>query len=383
MKILHIGKYYPPFRGGMETALQNVSEGLLDAGHEVTVITAGETTLEQTETIAGPVSGRQGRLIRLGVNGVLFSQPVTADLIGAMRREVTHMNPDIVHVHLPNPLAAAAWEVLCGLLRQPRPVLTVWYHADITRQKLGRHLVKPLLDLCLKRAAGICVAAKALRINSPVLQPFREKVSVVPFGIEEEPWLSVEPRRDGPFLFVGRLVPYKGVAVLLNAMAQDTISELVIVGDGPLKSSLVGRVHELGLNSRVTFAGTLDKEKIAAHLARAMALVLPSVDESEAFGLVQLEAMAAGVPVIATDLPTGVPEVGVAGETGFLVPPNDEDSLAKVLQEIQGDEGLRREMGEAGRRRFIARYSRVRMVDGLVDFYQNSLNRNQEKASAS
>jgi len=370
MKILHIGKYYPPFRGGMETALQNISEGLLDAGHEVTVISAGETSREEQELIIGPKSGREGRLIRAAVKGVVFSQPVTAGLVGLLRREIKLMAPDVVQLHLPNPLAAAAWLALAGLNSARVPAFTVWYHADITRQKVGRLLVKPLLFACLNRAVGVAVAAKALRDRSPILKRFRDQVSVIPFGVAVEPWLSVEARRDGPFLFVGRLVPYKGVDVLLRAMTMDTKTELVVVGDGPLLGELSELTRELGLSDRVNFTGPLNQEGIAAHLAAARGLVLPSVDESEAFGLVQLEAMAAAVPVIASDLPTGVPEVGIDGETGILVHPGDHHSLANALQTLQEDAGLRKKMGCAGRRRFLANFSRSQMIEGLVAFYE-------------
>jgi len=162
MKILHIGKYYPPFRGGMETALQNISEGLLDAGHEVTVISAGETSREEQELIIGPKSGREGRLIRAAVKGVVFSQPVTAGLVGLLRREIKLMAPDVVQLRLPNPLAAAAWLALAGLNSARVPAFTVWYHADITRQKVGRLLVKPLLFACLNRAVGVAVDRKSV-----------------------------------------------------------------------------------------------------------------------------------------------------------------------------------------------------------------------------
>lgn len=373
MKILHIGKYYPPFRGGMETALENICEGLLDAGHEVVVITAGETSREQIESIAGPESGREGRLVRVGVRGVVFSQPLTAGLLGVLRREVARLQPDVVHLHLPNPLAAAAWLALSCCRSSSSPTMAVWYHADITRQKIGRQLLKPLLSACLKRAAGITVAARALRDRSPILADYRSKVSVIPFGIAEEPWLSVEPRRDGPFLFVGRLVAYKGIDILLKALAEVPAAELVIVGEGPLKASLQALAGNLQLKDRVIFAGSLAQAQIAACMAEATALILPSVDESEAFGLVQLEAMASGVPVVATDLPTGVPEVGEDGLTGFLVAPNDSAALAKSLLALHGDPSLRRAMGEAGRARFLAHSSRRRMVERLTNWYEDVL----------
>jgi rhamnosyl/mannosyltransferase len=145
------------------------------------------------------------------------------------------------------------------------------------------------------------------------------------------------------------------------------------VGEGPLEGALRDQVERRGLQERVAFVGTLDEDGIAARLAAARALVLPSVDASEAFGLVQLEAMGAGVPVIATDLPTGVPEVGVPGETGLLVPPGDRAALADALGKLQDDSGLARRLGQAGRKRFCASYTRERMIARLLPWYERIL----------
>ena len=375
MKILHIGKYYPPYRGGMETALANLAEGLLDAGCEVSLVTAGDRRTDQCEVICGPQSGRTGRLVRAGVRGVFNSQPVTPGMVGLLRRELDLFRPDLVQLHLPNPLAAAAWLALEATGAPHRPPLTIWYHADITRQRLGRRLLSPVLNRCLARAAGISVSSTALADLSPVLAPYRQKVAVIPFGIQPQPWLGVVPQLDGPFLFVGRLVGYKGVAGLFEALAAVPGAALVVVGEGPLRETLRKQGERLGILPRVSFVDTLDENGIAGHLGRARALVLPSIDASEAFGLVQLEAMGAGVPVIATDLPTGVPEVGVAGVTGLLVPPGDSQALAAALSRLHGDQALARRLGQAGRERFRSQFTRATMIARLVAWYAEILQR--------
>ncbi|MCB1183411.1 glycosyltransferase [bacterium] len=368
MRIMHVGKYYPPYRGGMETALQALAEGQAAAGAAVSVVVAGGGSEDVREVLGGE-GGGSVVLLRAGVAGTIQSQPLTLGLPALLRREIAGWRPDIVHLHLPNPLAAAAWLALAALPGHDLPPLAVWYHADITRQRLGRRLVSPLLQGCLRRATGIAVASGALRDGSPVLASHRDRVAVLPFGLPLQPWSEVEPRRDGPFLFVGRLVPYKGGDVLLRALARVPGAELVLVGEGPCGPGWAALVDELGLGGRVRFAGTLDETGIAARLGEARALVLPSVDESEAFGLVQLEAMAAGVPVVATDLPTGVPEVGIPGETGLLVSPGDVDGLAAALARLHGDAALRRRLGEAGRRRFRERFTREKMIERTLAWY--------------
>jgi len=373
MRILHVGKYYPPFRGGMETALQNLAEGQLDAGCEVSLVTAGADSLDVCEVIRGPVTGKCGRLARAAVLGVVNSQPVTPGLVGMLRREVALFSPDVVHLHLPNPLAAAAWIGLVVSGFSTSASLAVWYHADITRQRLGRRLVRPLVAACLSRAAGICVSSQSLVKQSPVLLTHAGKVAVLPFGIAPQPWLDVQPTGDGPFLFVGRLVPYKGVAVLLEALQRVPAASLVIVGEGPEKESLAAQASRLAIRQRVRFVGTLDERGIAGHLARARALVLPSVDASEAFGLVQLEAMGSAVPVVATDLPTGVPEVGVPEETGLLVAPGDVAGLAGAMERLLADPQWAQALGQAGRQRFRQRYTREQMTVKVIAWYGDLL----------
>ncbi|MEN8005648.1 MAG: glycosyltransferase [Candidatus Krumholzibacteriota bacterium] len=381
MRILHIGKYYPPYLGGMETVLRNLTEGLLDRDCRVTVLSAGDGPVEVIEEVGGSATGRGGRLVRASVYGHFNSQPLTPTLPGLIRREIARLDPHLVHLHLPNPLAAASWLALGADRSCDLPPLAVWYHADITRQRVGRYLVRPLVNACLKQAAGISVSSATLGANSPVLAPWQDKVGVIPFGIESAPWLAVEPALDGPFLFVGRLVPYKGLEVLLEALSHLPGAELVIVGEGPLQVPLEATVARSGLDRRVHFVGPKDAAEVAEYLARARALVLPSVDASETFGLVQLEAMAAGVPVVASDLPTGVREVGEPGRTCLLVPPNDSQALGRALGGLLENRERAREMGAAGRLRFQEKFTRDLMIDRLLDWYETLVTANGKGTS--
>ncbi len=380
MRIIHIGKYYPPYLGGMETVLRNLTEGLLDRACEVTVLTAGDGPLDRQETVVGPDSGRTGRLVRASVYGHLNSQPLTLTLMSLIRREISWLKPDLVHLHRPNPLAAAAWLGLTAGRSTDAPPLAVWYHADITRQRVGRYLVQPVVNACLKQSAGISVSSATLAAKSPVLAPWGDKVEVIPFGIDSSPWCEVVPSLDGPFLFVGRLVPYKGLDVLLDALTRVPEAELVIVGEGPLQSSLVAQAAGLDITRRVHFAGPMDQTGVADHLTRARALVLPSVDASETFGLVQLEAMAAGVPVIASDLATGVREVGEPGRTCLLVPPGEAGALAEAMGSLQDGRELAMKLGTAGRARFQERFTRETMIERLLVWYSSLVSINTGEA---
>ncbi|MBK9302769.1 MAG: glycosyltransferase [bacterium] len=365
MRILQIGKYYPPAKGGMETVLAAITEGLLARGDAVDVLVAGPTRTT-TRAALPAAAGPGGELVRCGVVATPASQPLMPDLLPELRR-LLRRRPDVVTLHWPNPLAAAA---LLASARGPGAGrLTVWYHADITRQRLGAALLRPLVRRLLARCDGVAVSSASLRDQSPLLAPHAARTAVIPFGIDPGPWPAAAHPGRGPLLFVGRLVYYKGVEVLLEAVARLPGAELDIVGDGPLRAALAARAARPDLAGRVRLRGELDDAGLQAAIADAAALVLPSLLRAETFGLVQLEAMAAGLPVVATRLPTGVAEVTVHGETGWLVAPGDPAALAAALAELLGDPGEAARRGRAGRRRFEDRFHRDRMVAALGDWY--------------
>ncbi len=372
MRILHVGKHYPPHYGGMETALQNIAEGLLDAGDEVTVLVAGSGSLQKREVIRGAGPGKAGTLVRVATLGHLNSQPLTLDLVHALRCAVREFQPELIHLHLPNPLAAAAWLIYRKLEGGPQPVLAVWHHADMRRQRLGRQIVRPLIIACLGQAAGVCVSSPA-GVSARELAGVRPRVRVIPFGIDLPAKMNLQTDHRENFLFIGRLVPYKGLPILLRALARVPAARLDIVGTGPQASELKQLVFALDLADRVHFSGDLPWPGLNTKLAEARALVLPSIDASETFGLVQLEAMAAGTAVIASDLKTGIAGVGEFGVTGLLVIPGDSADLADALAKLQQDPGLAIRMGAAGRKRYLELFTRQRMITELRSWYRDLL----------
>jgi rhamnosyl/mannosyltransferase len=201
----------------------------------------------------------------------------------------------------------------------------------------------------------------------PALAAFRDKVVVIPYGLDPTPYALLDPPTpavDGPrrptLLFVGRLVAYKGVDVLLRAMVGVPAS-LVLVGDGPLRRTLEALAHELGVEDRVRFAGRVADVERLEWYGRADAVVLPSVSRQEAFGMVQVEAMLSGRPVVSTSLPTGVPWVNRHGETGLVVPPGDVDALRGALVAISSDREARRRLGRAARAHALEHFTAARM----------------------
>jgi glycosyltransferase involved in cell wall biosynthesis len=254
--------------------------------------------------------------------------------------------------------------------------LVVSYHSDTVRQKLLGALFRPILHRTLKRSAAIIAATQNYIDTSPILPRYGSRCRVIPYGIPAERFRHGDGARIhrirsqyGPriVLSVSRLVYYKGLDHLLRAMAK-VPARLLIAGEGPLRSSLEREVLDLGLGERVVFLGEV--EDVTPYYQAADVFVLPSVARSEAFGIVQLEAMACGTPVVNTRLASGVPYVSLDGLTGFTVPPADSEALAVAINRLLDDRNLRAKLGQAGVRRVCQEFSLEVMTRRTLDLYQ-------------
>ncbi|MGB8508041.1 MAG: glycosyltransferase, partial [Pyrinomonadaceae bacterium] len=304
-RILHIGKFYPPHRGGMETHLRDLCERLRPAV-DASVLVAGEGDVETTqECINGVGVTRLRTLFNLGA----------APVCPGLARRIRESRADLVHLHFPNPTA-----IISYLASGHRGPLVVTYHSDIVRQKIMGRAFRPVLEHFLRRARAIIVTSPDYLQSSPVLGRFRERCRVIPLGIAPEQFEGVDAEavrrireRYGPriVLGVGRLIYYKGFAHLVRAM-RDVEACLLIIGTGPLKRELEREREALGeQRGRVHFLGEV--ADAAPYFQAADVFALSSTARSEAFGIVQLEAMACGVPVVNTRLPSGVPYVSPDG----------------------------------------------------------------------
>ena len=236
------------------------------------------------------------------------------------------------------------------------------------------------MERFLKRADLILVGAQGVAKGSRYLGPYLDKCKVVPFAIEnsvlensrkglEERWQR-KAKDKFKILFVGRLVYYKGCSILIEAFAKmKEEAILTILGDGPLKEELEERCKKLGIAEKVVFAGFVSETEKKKYFEQADVFVLPSVERSEAFALVQLEAMAYGIPVINTNLPSGVPEVSVHGKTGLTVKPGDIDGLASAMEWMLENRESRIRMGKEARKRVEQEYTEEKMIGDLKKIY--------------
>jgi glycosyltransferase involved in cell wall biosynthesis len=365
--ILHVGKFYPPHKGGIETHLQALCQALVST-HNVRVLVSSDDRNTHHETMSGvPVS-------RLAKPLTLFSTP----LCPAMPIHIRSAEADIVHIHLPNPAAVAAY-----LASGHRGRLVFTYHSDTVRQRILGALFQPMLHAALRRSAAIIATSPDYLRTSPILASYQDRCHVIPFGIALERFERCDPaevakihRQHGErlILSVGRLVYYKGFEHLIRAMAR-VRGKLLIVGDGPLRSKLENLMHEVGVAGKVVFAGAIRDEQMVPHYHASSLFALASIARSEAFGIVQIEAMAAGIPVVNTRLDSGVPFVSLHEQTGLTVPPADPEALAGAINRLLDDEALRKQFGEAARRRARQEFALETMTTRTLALYDSVMNR--------
>jgi rhamnosyl/mannosyltransferase len=289
--------------------------------------------------------------------------------------------PDVINLHSPYP-----WGELSFLLARLKMPSVVLYHSDIVRQKRLLTAYRPFLERFLDRVDLIVTSSPNMVSSSEFLAPRAEKCRVVPFGLPAQR-LAATPailRRAAELravhagrkivLFVGRLVYYKGVDVLMRAMA-GVDADLVLIGGGPLESQLRELAAATGIAARVTFLPPQDDDELCAWYRAADVFCLPSVARSEAFGIVQIEAHAAGTPVVSTDLRTGVPYANLDGVTGLTVPPGDAPALGNALARLLGDDELRLRLGRQAQARALREFTIPRMVADTLDVYAEAIER--------
>lgn len=363
--VVHVGKFYPPHMGGIETHLQNLCRELAKSYH-VDAIVANDSRRTVKE-MDGSV-----HVQRIGKQFNISSAPVCMGTAAAIRST----NAGILHLHLPNPISTLS--VLTS--RFEGPIVTT-YHSDVVRQKALGRAFEPVLQKILERSTSIICTSQRYLDSSVALQPHREKCVVIPYGIPFSGATNAEPedieslrKRYGTRLIiaVGRLVYYKGFEHLIDAMRM-VDGKLLIVGDGPLRASLQKRITDQGLQNRVHLLGEIQNEYLAPYYRVADVFAFPSIARSEAFGIVQLEAMACGLPVVNTNLDSGVPFVSRHNETGLTVPPGDPQALAHALATLLNDRELRMSFGQAARRRVRSEFTVEVMGRRMAHLYSQVL----------
>lgn len=368
MRVLHIYKdYFPPVLGGIERHVNLLANGLAGRGAAVRVLVASRSWQLEQEAIGGI------EVTRVPQIGRLASAPLAPTFSWWLRR--LGRDCDILHFHFPNPTGELA-ALAAGL--PARHVVT--YHSDIVRQRVLLRFYAPFMHRFLRRADALIAASPNYVRTSKVLSRYEGKCRVIPYGVElrkyaptEKDLLKIKALRSqfGPsiLLFVGRFRYYKGLHILIEAM-KVIDGRLLIVGAGPLERRLRRQVAEAGLQERVIFLGELMDEAMTLYLQACDIFVLPSVFRSEAFGIVQLEAMSFGKPVVSTELGTGTSFVNQHLRTGLVVPPSDPGAFAGAVNYLLFDGEVRKRYAQSGLERVEKLFGVDLMVDHVLDLYR-------------
>ncbi len=370
MRVVQISPFFYPHAGGVESHVRGLAREFARKGHEVTVVTSRyDRRLPTEERIEGY------RIVRTRSLGVAFNTPIDV----GTGRAVRALDADVFHLHYPPPLTS--YFATRALGRGAVPVCLT-YHCDLFLDGIFGRLLSGLyqqifLPPTLRRVDRIVVHTQSYGVTSPVLRG--RELTVIPSVVDLERFrpgidssaLRGDLRLEGKrvLVFTGRLVPHKGVDVILRALAllpPDVV--LVVVGAGPRLPSLIGQARRLSLESRVRFCPSVSDEELPRYLSLGDVFVFPSQNRLEGFGLVVAEAMAAGLPVVIADMP-GVREVIEPGKEGLLAEPLIASDLAAKVRSLLDDPDLRHRMGAAARRRAEERYGLSTVAAQLLSLY--------------
>jgi glycosyltransferase involved in cell wall biosynthesis len=373
MKITQTSKAYYPFLGGIETIVQQLAEGFaLRQNLESRVVVCNDSRATHHKTYNRVSITYAGTLARIA------SLPISSSYPFHLLRETG----DILHMHEPFLIAPLVCLTFLRQIKKHFKQLVLWWHSDVIRQRSLAPLYTPLFHAILRELDAIIVATPNHITSSTFLPHFIHKCHIIHYGIEPTRFSYTEDMHQHVseiqlqynrpiILFVGRLIYYKGVEYLVQAMQDIPEAHLIVVGDGPLKLEL----QQLSANghNNVTFLPPLEEKKLVALYQACDIFVLPSVENSEGFGIVQLEAMACGKPVITSDLPTGVTYVNQDGKTGLVVPKRNAHALANAIKVLLANPDLRQKLGEQARYRVEREFTVSGMVDKTIDLYTNLL----------
>lgn len=375
MRVLQLGKFYP-IRGGVEMVMWNLIRGLSEQGVHCDMLCA-RLPGDRADDADRPYEQADGSFRFNGHSTVFCVKAITKKaatmiapaMISWLRKHGKEY--DIIHIHHPDPMAAIALR-LCGF----RGKVVLHWHSDILSQKVLLALYKPIQSWLIRRADVIVGTTPTYLKSSPYLKDVQSKCRCVPIGIkpidlEKANPDSVRSRFPGKTLIlsIGRMVPYKGYSVLVKAMKYlPEQYHLLIGGSGPLQGELEALIDGENLRDRVTLEGYLQYNRLPDYYSACDLFVLSSVMKTEAFGIVQIEAMSCGKPVVATLIPgSGVSWVNIDGVSGKNVPPGDPKALADAIEYVQSNH---KALSDGARERFDACFTEQRMIKSIHEIYE-------------
>ncbi|WP_353932504.1 glycosyltransferase [Okeanomitos corallinicola TIOX110] len=388
-RIIHLSKYYPPDRGGIETHVQTLAQTQAALGAEVHVVCVNafdeqgnlSRRTHTVEEMDGDVHViRMGRLLSLARLDVCPELPKTLFQIVK--------EPNIVlHLHTPNPTMLIALTILGNSLP-----LVITHHSDVIKQKILKYGLRPFEHIVYSKSSQVLTTSFPYIQGSKFLRFYHHKLSYLPLGLDatnySQPNQKALAFRDklknqypGPiWLAVGRLVYYKALHIAIQALSM-VEGTLIIIGVGALESELKTLAKKLGVYQRIVWLGRVSENELVGAYHAATSLWFPSNVRSEGFGLVQVEAMASGCPVINANITcSGVPWVSRHEQEGLTVPVNNAVALARASQRLLNEKGLRTRLVEAALKR-AEYFNHKTMAEKSFKFYEQVLSQGENYGS--
>jgi len=393
LRICHLAKFYPPATGGIETHVRTLARAQADLGARVQVLCVNHrdrggrdvTWQAFARTATERESDGPVQVVRLGRRASLARLDLCLELPGLLAG-LHRSKVDVLHLHNPNPtmLLALAWA-------RPAVPYVITHHSDVIKQRLLRWGYSPFEDLVYRRAARVLATSPAYGAGSDLLVRYAAKVEALPLGLDLTAFLQPAPEAQRQaerlrqehgwplWLAVSRLVYYKGLHNSVQALAS-VPGKLLVIGDGPLGEPLREQARRLGVGERIVWQGRASTDELVGAYHAATALWFPSNARSEGFGLVQVEAMVCGCPVINSAIPaSGVAWVSRHEETGLTTPVDDAAELARCARRLLEEPGLRQRLADNGRRRALAEFDHRRMAEHSLEIYGRALGARVER----
>ncbi len=356
IKVLQVNKLYFPYVGGVEVVAHQIAKNVSGKNNLQVDLLVGSERVNLKKEVMDEGNFKVYKSPALGKKFNVSLSPSYPFLFKKMVKEY-----DIIHFHIPSPIVEAS-HFLFSIPKDKKVVVT--FHADVasTRWKFISNTYNKLVHKILKRADKIILTSPANLEHSQIIKQYQHKCEIIPLAMDDidvseisnDDLLAFKNKYKLPdeklMLFLGRICYYKGIDVLLNAIKNLNV-KLLMVGEGPQEEKIRKMIVMLGLTDKVIMTGFLSRKEVLMSYMVSDFFVLPSVTAAEAFGIVQVEAMHFGLPVINTSLPSGVPFVSLNNQSGFTVTPSSVEELKNAIDKMISDDDLRKQFSEAAKKR--------------------------------
>lgn len=366
MRILQLGKFYPII-GGVERVMYDLVEGISKLHIQVDMLCASDSNKSHEITI-----NDHAKIYCTATWIKMLATMISPQMIWKLRKIAAQY--DIIHVHHPDPMAA-----LSLFFSGYKGKVVLHWHSDILKQKIALKLFMPLQNWLINRANVIVGTTPKYIEESPYLQKANLRKIAIPIGIEpvvgdDDKVEEIRRRyKDKKIIFsLGRLVGYKGFSFLIDAALSLPDDYVILIGGrGPLKENLETQINRNGLKNKVHLLGRVSDEDLPNYFAACDVYVMSSIWKTEAFGIVQIEAMSCGKPIVATNIPgSGVSWVNEDKVTGLNVEPENAEAIADAILKISSNNETYMAFSDNAKLRFEQLFQKKDMIEKCLSLYK-------------